>query len=214
MAGGGLIHSSHSHSSHSFHAAGRRTDAHFEAKQKWPVRVRNGSNEVRWDRMQEDICIFLQIGIVEKGDTMVVTEKRTRFDAPALKKDEQTQKRGRRRQRLPRLEEFMDLEVSHPYGILPGGNQFTTTNHYGVTIGGTSSNSLLSKYEEVCHHILSFCDGRDLARVSQCSRFLYAACHQLELWRDLVLRHLESQNKRQRLSSESTTNNAHVLTFL
>ncbi|KAL7556223.1 hypothetical protein ACA910_017378 [Epithemia clementina (nom. ined.)] len=121
---------------------------------------------------------------------MVATKKRARFDTASLDSIEKAQKR--RLPILPDVEDFMALEVPHPYGILPGGNQFPLSSSFSVNGVVLASTFLLSRHEEVCHQILSFCDGPDLARLAQCCRFLYAACHQLELWRDLVLRYLAS----------------------
>jgi len=109
-----------------------------------------------------------------------------------------SKKRTPKRKRLPRVEEFMNLEVSHPYGILPAGNLFTSA----ATTGGNSF--WFANHDEVFHHILSFATGVDLGRLAQTCRFLYAASHQPELWRDLVLRHIEQEKKTlERMDSQS-----------
>ncbi len=90
------------------------------------------------------------------------------------------------------LSDFTCLEDSHPFGVLPGGNQF---------LGGlddSSSSSSRRRHrpsaqtifdDKLWQHILGFCDGRSLGQVVQVSQYLYVAGHQPELWRDLVLRY-------------------------
>ena len=82
-------------------------------------------------------------------------------------------------------DEFSALDVPHPYGVKPNGNRF-----FGE--GG----STISRREEIFTDdlwqlILSFCDGKTMGKVVQVSHYLYAAGHQPELWRDLMLRHCD-----------------------
>lgn len=122
---------------------------------------------------------------------MVAEKKRARLD-PSFRQDDTNKPRnvgGGWSRRLPRVEDFMDLEVSHPYGILPGGNQFLAS----ATLN--NANFFSDSDGEACLQILSFCDGVDLARLAQTCRFLYAVSHQLELWRDLVLRYINKHEE-------------------
>jgi hypothetical protein len=86
-----------------------------------------------------------------------------------------------------KLQEFLALESPHPYGVLPGGNRF---------FGGSSASRRRSEEifnDDLWQEILAFCDGKTLVTVVQSSRYLYAAGHQPELWRDLVLRRCEKK---------------------
>jgi hypothetical protein len=84
-------------------------------------------------------------------------------------------------------QDFMNLDSSHPYGVLPGGNRFLSEDS-NVATNAThiSPNDLLS--DECLNHILGFCSGADLGRMVQTCRYFYVAGHQPEHWRDLVLR--------------------------
>ena len=140
---------------------------------------------------------------------VIETKKRCPFDASAL---DRSKKITKRRRAVPVVDDFMNLEVSHPYGVLPGGNRFTTAVR-SVLHNSSSPSFVLSKHEEVCYHILSFCEGEDLARLAQCCRFLYAACHQPELWRDLVLRWLatvKDEKEKVLLTMHPTWKDTHV----
>ena len=97
-----------------------------------------------------------------------------------------SKQRRPRRRAMPRVQAFRNLEFAHPYGILPAGNLFTDGS------SGKTAASFFANNDSVCHSILSFCNGSDLGRISQTCRFLYAAAHQPELWRDLVLRKADS----------------------
>lgn len=98
-------------------------------------------------------------------------------------------KTGRRRR--PTVEDlFSSLEDPHPYGVLPGGNRFFDESAYA-----TKKRSEEIFPDSLWQQILSFCDGSALARVVQTSRYLYVAGHQPELWRDLVLRRCETENR-------------------
>jgi hypothetical protein len=98
----------------------------------------------------------------------------------------------RKRTRRVRLEDFTALEEPHPYGVLPGGNQF-----FGVGGGGGKRSrpeeDLLS--DNLWQQVLSFCDAPTLAKVVQTSRYLYVSGHQPELWRDLVLIRCDKDRK-------------------
>lgn len=88
-----------------------------------------------------------------------------------------------------RLEDFLSLEDSHPYGCLPEGNRFIVDDdddQSNSTIAGNDERKWCT--DELWHEILGFCDATTLGRVTSSSRYFYVAGHQPELWRDLVLR--------------------------
>jgi len=100
------------------------------------------------------------------------------------------QRKRSRKQRV-RLEDFLALEDSHPYGCLPGGNRFFAITDAGTT--GTKETEWLS--DSLWQSVLGFCDALTLCQVVQSSRYLYVAGHQPELWRDLVLRRCEEEHR-------------------
>jgi hypothetical protein len=106
-----------------------------------------------------------------------------------------------------KLEEFLALDVPHPYGVQPEGNRFLqTTGDTAVTANESSTQTtettttisptdLLT--DECWNSILQFCNGVDLARVGQTCRYFYVSSHLPELWRDLVLHKLHHHNNGQ-----------------
>jgi Cupin-like domain len=72
----------------------------------------------------------------------------------------------------------------HPYGCLPGGN---------VLLVG-SSRRQIPLTDELWQQILGFLDGFSLGNVIGTCREFYVAGHEPELWRDLVLRSMESES--------------------
>lgn len=106
----------------------------------------------------------------------------------------------RRRQRV-RLEDFLSLEESHPYGCLPGGNQFflndddhgSTAQSRRKVVAGMEERKWCN--DELWQGILGFCDAQTLGRVTASSKYLYVAGHQPELWRDLVLRRCDQEKR-------------------
>ena len=81
-----------------------------------------------------------------------------------------------------RLIDFMLIEEPHPYGILPEGNRF---------LGGSNSTVASTTHfitANIWGTILSFFDVSTLGKFIQVSRYHYVLGHQVELWRDLVLR--------------------------
>jgi len=114
---------------------------------------------------------------------------------------ERPNKRVRQQQGV-RLEDFLSLEDSHPYGCLPGGNRFFVHDEEDEKGQRTGSSGPLPGVEErklfsdeVWQEILRFCDIVTLGRVTIASRYLYVAGHQPELWRDLVLRRCEMEGR-------------------
>eukprot|EP00934_Nitzschia_sp_Nitz4_P005188 Nitzschia sp. Nitz4//scaffold185_size43419//10018//11649//NITZ4_007296-RA/size43419-processed-gene-0.70-mRNA-1//1//CDS//3329539694//5178//frame0 len=99
--------------------------------------------------------------------------------------------RKRGRPDTVRLEDFLSLEDAHPYGCLPGGNQFFGDESAAAT--KTQQPELLT--DDAWQSVLSFCDAKTLANVVQTSRYFYVAGHQPELWRDLVLRRCDAESR-------------------
>ncbi len=100
------------------------------------------------------------------------------------------QRKRSRRQRV-RLEDFLALEDSHPYGCLPGGNRFIDLKD--VSTAGTKETEWLS--DGLWQSVLGFCDAVALCSLVQSSRYFYVAGHQPELWRDLVLRRCDEEKR-------------------
>lgn len=74
----------------------------------------------------------------------------------------------------------------HPYGVLPYGNIMLAASGDSVRRKGLGP-ELSNLNDEQIVSVLSFLDGVSLSRITACSRFLYVAAHQTELWRDLTL---------------------------
>jgi hypothetical protein len=90
------------------------------------------------------------------------------------------------------LMDFASLDGPHPYGVLPGGNQFlcsSTTTTTDATANQNRHNPLL--HDECWGLILEFCDATSLGNLVQTCRSLYVWGHAPELWRDLFLRRME-----------------------
>lgn len=102
-----------------------------------------------------------------------------------------TAQRKRSRPRTVRIEDFLALEDNHPYGCLPGGNQFLGES--AKASRKRMETQLLS--DEAWQLVLSFCDAVSLGSVVQSSQYLYVAGHQPELWRDLVLRRCDAERR-------------------
>lgn len=96
-----------------------------------------------------------------------------------------SRKRARVKTSRVTLVDFASLHEPHPYGVLPEGNRFLAET---TCSQNKSAISLLT--DECWNNVLSFCDGVELGKVCQVSRFFYVAAHQPELWRDLVLQKL------------------------
>jgi hypothetical protein len=91
---------------------------------------------------------------------------------------------------------FLSLETSHPYGVLPAGNQMLMNAYRDKARNPNQTFFRQLGGDEIWLRILVFCDGVSLAAAVQTCRSLYVLGHQPELWRDLVLRklHLERSN--------------------
>jgi len=98
--------------------------------------------------------------------------------------------RKRRRHDVVTSSEFRRLEDSHPYGVLPEGNRLLESAQRA------SSSDLVKSLltDGTWIHVFGFCCGRDLAAAACSCRYFYVACHQPELWRDLVLRKCQKEN--------------------
>jgi hypothetical protein len=83
----------------------------------------------------------------------------------------------------------METTFQHPYGVLPYGNIYTedTTSTTADSVRRRGLGVISIFNDDQILSILSFLDGTSLSMVTSCSRFLYVAAHQTELWRDLTL---------------------------
>lgn len=108
--------------------------------------------------------------------------------------DESVSRKRARRPRRVQLEDLLSLEEGHPYGCLPGGNQFFVGgNGDSATTTPTTTTTMQRKEtrllpDTVWQQILGFCNAPTLLALIHTSRYFYVAGHQPELWRDLVLR--------------------------
>ncbi|KAG7348844.1 cupin-like domain containing protein [Nitzschia inconspicua] len=89
------------------------------------------------------------------------------------------------------LSDFTCIQDPHPFGVLPGGNQFFISDQSAQP---SFSKSLLEQVldDKLWQTVLSYCDAKSLGNAVQVSRYLYVAGHQSELWRDLVLRQCDA----------------------
>lgn len=92
------------------------------------------------------------------------SRKRARFEEPVL------------------AEDFAELQTPHPYGVLPGGNQF-----FNASSSKLPENSWYGLTEAIWNHVVAGLDGFAVGRLSSTSKFFYVLCHQPEVWRDLCL---------------------------
>jgi hypothetical protein len=145
--------------------------------------------------------------VVEVPDETKQPQKQQQRKAPSSQSSRR--RRGGVKMQVPvHLEDFMALEDPHPYGVLPGGNQFG---------GGTTTRTTMIPFglsESLWQDVLSFCDAITLGRIVQVSRYSYVSGHQPELWRDLVLRRSVPLTKNVKTqSSPSSWKDLYVSTF-
>jgi len=88
----------------------------------------------------------------------------------------------------------METTFQHPYGVLPYGNIYTDDTNSNDLVRHLGLGVLSMFNDEQILAILAFLDGVGLAMVTACSRFLYVAAHQTELWRDLTLQLFNSES--------------------
>ena len=83
----------------------------------------------------------------------------------------------------------MSTLFDHPYGALPHGNKYASSDGGSDSVRTYGLGPILRRLnDEQILSCLSYLDGPSLGRAATSSRFLYAACHHDELWRDLTLR--------------------------
>jgi len=87
------------------------------------------------------------------------------------------------------------LFTSHPYGVLPYGNIYASSDGDVVRRKGLGSIAILND-EQITNGVLRYLDGISLARIIQCSRYLYV-CGMADSsqWRDLTLRFADGNNE-------------------
>jgi len=142
------------------------------------------------------------------------------------------------------VEDFSTMSSPHPYGVKPDGNRFLLeqeeaggksrrrlrqqgedaaatnclNNDDGTSLVAGNSAIILGD-DECLYRVLEYCDGPDLARLLRTCRYLYAACSEPELWRDLVLfEHnnggsSENENDNNSKSSSDNNNNSNNRTI-
>lgn len=80
------------------------------------------------------------------------------------------------------------IKDSHPYGVLPSGNLYITTDEEKLLRRRRGLGRFLNSItDESLLEVLSFLTNKELARISLASKALYVYSHHSDLWRDLTL---------------------------